>query len=78
MRRMHKTTIYLPDDIRRGLDSAARETGRSQAELIRTALHDYLGGRPSPWPASIGRHRSGGQEFGARDDETILADRWRG
>ncbi len=74
---MQKTTVYLPDDIRRGLDGAARETGRSQAELIRDALRTYLGERPAPWPQSIGRHRSSGG-FAARDDEEILAERWRG
>ncbi|MGH2948134.1 MAG: CopG family transcriptional regulator [Solirubrobacteraceae bacterium] len=73
---MRKTTVYLPDDIRRGLEDAARETGRSQAELIRDALRTYLTGRPAPWPESIGRHRSGGG-FAARDDEKILAERWR-
>jgi metal-responsive CopG/Arc/MetJ family transcriptional regulator len=73
---MQKTTVYLPDDIRRGLDGAARDTGRSQAELIRDALRIYLDERPAPWPQSIGRHRGGGA-FAARDDEEILAERWR-
>jgi Arc/MetJ-type ribon-helix-helix transcriptional regulator len=73
---VQKTTVYLPDDIRRDLDGAARDTGRPQAELIREALRAYLADRPSAWPASIGRHRSGSGEFAARDDEEILAARW--
>jgi metal-responsive CopG/Arc/MetJ family transcriptional regulator len=72
---MHKTTVYLPDDIRHGLDGASRDTGRSQAELIRDALRAYLADRPPSWPESVGRHRSGGA-FAARDDEEILAARW--
>lgn len=73
---MHKTTVYLPDDIRRDLDGAARDTGRSQAELIRTALRTFLAERPPALPASIGRHHSDGG-FAARDDEQVLAARWR-
>jgi Arc/MetJ-type ribon-helix-helix transcriptional regulator len=71
---VQKTTVYLPDDIRRGLEGAARESGRSQAELIREALRTYLADRPAAWPESFGRHRSG--TFSARDDEAILAARW--
>jgi metal-responsive CopG/Arc/MetJ family transcriptional regulator len=72
---VRKTTVYLPDDIRRDLDGAARDTGRPQAELIRAALRTFLAERPPALPASIGRHRSGGG-FAARDDEQVLADRW--
>jgi Arc/MetJ-type ribon-helix-helix transcriptional regulator len=74
---VQKTTVYLPDDIRRGLDGAARDTGRSQAELIREALRAYLAGRPPAWPDSFGRHHSGGT-FAAREDEEILKARWGG
>lgn len=73
---VHKTTVYLPDDIRRELDGAARDTGRSQAELIRVALRAYLAERPPALPASVGRHRSDGGGFAARDDEQVLAARW--
>lgn len=72
---MVKTTVYLPDDIRRGLDGAARDSGRSQAELIREALRAYLDDRSPSRPRSFGRHRSGGT-FAARDDEEILRARW--
>jgi Arc/MetJ-type ribon-helix-helix transcriptional regulator len=75
LRDVQKTTVYLPEDIRRGLDGAARDTGRSQAELIREALRTYLADRPAAWPESFGRHRSQGT-FAARDDEDVLAARW--
>jgi Ribbon-helix-helix protein, copG family len=71
---MHKTTVYLSDDIRRGLEAAARDTGQSQAQLIRAALHTYLTERPSPLPALIGRYRGGA--FAASDDEEVLAAAW--
>lgn len=35
---MEKTTVYLPDDLKRALRRAARATGRSEAELIREGI----------------------------------------
>jgi hypothetical protein len=41
---VHKTTIYLPSDLRDYLKQAAKERGTSEAEVIRTALrHERLG-----------------------------------
>jgi metal-responsive CopG/Arc/MetJ family transcriptional regulator len=74
---VYKTTVYLPEDIRHGLDGAARDTGRSRAELIREALRTYLADRQAPRRESFGRHRSHGT-FAARDDEAALAVRWGG
>lgn len=72
---MYKTSVYLTDDLRRGLERTARATGQSQAVLIRDALRWYLADRSAPWPESIGRHRSG-ETFPARDDEEELAAHW--
>ncbi len=33
-----KTTIYLPDDLKRDIERAARERNCSEAEVIRTAV----------------------------------------
>jgi metal-responsive CopG/Arc/MetJ family transcriptional regulator len=44
---MMKTTIYLPEDLRRGLKQAAQERGMSDAELIRTAIRHELLGAPT-------------------------------
>jgi metal-responsive CopG/Arc/MetJ family transcriptional regulator len=71
---VHKTTIYMPDDLRHALDAAARETGQSQADLIRRAVRAYLEDRPQSLPTSIGRHRGGA--FRARDDEARLKADW--
>jgi Arc/MetJ-type ribon-helix-helix transcriptional regulator len=35
---MEKTTVYLPDDLKRALRRAARSSGRSEAELIREGI----------------------------------------
>jgi len=33
-----KTTIYLPDDLKRGVEREARRRGESEAEVIRRAI----------------------------------------
>ncbi len=71
---MHKTTIYLPDDLRAELEAAARSSGESQADLIRVAIRAYLADRPRALPASVGAYRSGA--FAARDDEAVLEAAW--
>lgn len=35
---MEKTTVYLPEELKRALRRAARSTGRSEAELIREGI----------------------------------------
>ena len=35
---MQKTTVYLPDDLKRALERAAATRGCSEAELIREAV----------------------------------------
>ena len=47
---MKKTTIYLPDDLKAALERVAAAEGQSEAELIRAALRDKLGGATSPRP----------------------------
>ncbi len=37
---MNKTTVYIPDDLKRSLALAAAARGCSEAELIRQALRD--------------------------------------
>lgn len=44
---MVKTTVYLPEDLRRGLKQAAKERGTSEAELIRAAVRHELLGMPA-------------------------------
>jgi hypothetical protein len=46
---MFKTTIYLPEELKRRLSQLARSRGRSEASLIREAL-ERLAGAESPRP----------------------------
>jgi hypothetical protein len=39
---MHKTTVYLPDTLKRRLAQAAHRGGQSEAALIRTAIERLL------------------------------------
>lgn len=39
---MQKTTLYLPDELKRGIERLAREQGRSEAEVIRAALGEAV------------------------------------
>jgi hypothetical protein len=38
---MVKTTIYLPDELKRRVERLARERNTSEAEVIRAALDEY-------------------------------------
>jgi len=39
---MHRTTIYLPDNLKGALARAAREVGRTESDLIRESLERLL------------------------------------
>jgi predicted transcriptional regulator len=52
---MVKTTIYLPDDLHRGLKQAAKERGTSEAALVRTAVRHELLGMPADQAARAQR-----------------------
>jgi len=47
---MHKTTVYLPDDLKLSLRRLAQLSGRSEADLIRAAIASQVqaAGRPRP------------------------------
>lgn len=44
---MHKTTLYLPDDLKAAVERRARERGIAEAQVIREAISGAVG-RPSP------------------------------
>jgi ribbon-helix-helix CopG family protein len=68
---MHKTTLYLDDDLRRAITRLARKEGRSEAEVIREALRQRVFPKAVVRPRSIGSGRSGDPEL-ASNDERIL------
>lgn len=46
---MLKTTVYLTPDLKTRLERVAAERGQSEADVIRTALEDFVsGGRVRP------------------------------
>jgi hypothetical protein len=47
---MFKTTLYLPDELKLALEHLARETGRSEAELIREGIRLAVAAQTPPAP----------------------------
>jgi Arc/MetJ-type ribon-helix-helix transcriptional regulator len=45
-----KTTVYLPDELKRELERTASATGRSEAELIREAVQALIAAQQRPRP----------------------------
>jgi metal-responsive CopG/Arc/MetJ family transcriptional regulator len=66
---MFKTTIYLPEELKRRLERLARRAGRSEASLIREAL-EHLAAKDSPRPRPA-LFRSGDPHLAERVDEAL-------
>jgi hypothetical protein len=47
---MHRTTIYLPDDLRRAVKRAVRDRGASEAAFIRGAIERAVAEVEPPRP----------------------------
>ena len=69
---MVKTTVYLPEELKRALERAARTRGRSEAELIREAVTALVAEEEPPRPR-LPLFSSGDGTLASRVDE-ILAD----
>ncbi len=67
---MEKTTLYLPDEIQRSLAATAKREGRSQAEIVRTALEVYFAERGPVRLRSIGAG-SDNEVSGATSEEWL-------
>ena len=48
---MKRTTLYLPDDLKESLERLAAEQGRSEADLMRSALRKAVEMAPDPAPS---------------------------
>lgn len=65
---MNKTTIYLPDDLKRSLEREAKRRGIAEAALVRSALEDKLrSSAPRPTPGII----AGRESIAERVDELL-------
>lgn len=57
---MKKTTLYLPDDLKRSVERIAEHEHTSEAEVLRSAIRDMVAQRERPrptiplWPEGIG------------------------
>jgi Ribbon-helix-helix protein, copG family len=67
---MHKSTVYLPDDLKDALERAARETKRSEAEIIREGIRLVIAQADIP-PPQTGVFDSGGPSLSQRVDELL-------
>ena len=68
---MERTTVYLDEELKRRLKTAAARAGTSEAHMIRQALLRDLGTEEAPALRPVGRSRDGGV---AERDEQSLAD----
>jgi Ribbon-helix-helix protein, copG family len=73
---MRKTSVYLTDAEAEGLRRAARETGRSQADLIRDGVHHVLvaAGLEQRHFCSLGRGHGGGDPYSRWDANDVHAE----
>jgi len=77
IRSMEKTTVYLPIALKSELKILAKRSKRTEAEMIREALADYLARNSvaRPLPRSFGMVSDG--SFNAAEDEAYLAEHWK-
>jgi hypothetical protein len=67
---MEKTTVYLPDDLKRALRRAARSTGRSEADLIREGI-GIVAGTHRIAEAKLPLFESGQPDLAERAEELL-------
>jgi len=67
---MYKTTVYLPDDLKSELERVAKESGLSEAELIREGIRLAISRHVPPEPRA-GIFDSGDPGLSERVDELL-------
>lgn len=67
---MQKTTIYLPEELKRQLEQAARRSGRTEAELVREGVLLALA-REAPQRPKIPLFESGRPDLAEQADELL-------
>ena len=74
---MKKTTIYLPIQLKNDLKVLARQSHKSEAEIVRAAVFRYVEAEiaPRPEPQSFGMVADG--TFDASRDEEYLEEHWK-
>lgn len=72
---MKKTTVYLPDSMALQIKAVSIRQHLTEAEIIRTALGDYLERQHKGLPSFVGMVCD--PEFQARDTDAYLEEHWR-
>jgi len=67
---MQKTTVYLPDDLKRALERIASARGCSEAELMREAVRTLAGEAVPPRPR-LPLFKSGKRGLAERVDQAL-------
>jgi plasmid stability protein len=67
---MRRTTIYLPDDLKEALERTAAAEGRSEAEVVRSALTTATAEHTYP-PPRVSLFNSGDPTLAERVDEEL-------
>lgn len=67
---MHRTTIYLPDDLKAALDRTAVAEGRSASDLIRDGVRLVTRSDPGP-QLDLPLFRSGDPQLAEQVDEAL-------
>ena len=67
---MNKTTVYLPDELKRALRQMAAASGRSEADLIREAIAAQVASASWPRPKG-GLFASGDRSLSEHVDEAL-------
>jgi Arc/MetJ-type ribon-helix-helix transcriptional regulator len=67
---MVKTTVYLPEDLKRDLERLADESGRSEADLIREGVAQLVAAEQRPRP-TLPLFESGEPTLAERVDEAL-------
>lgn len=67
-----KTTIYLPDRLKRNVERVAREERRSEADVIRDAVESAIADRQPPAPRiPLGPYSLGAPDIAERAEELL-------
>jgi len=66
-----KTSVYLPDELKRDLAQLAAESGDSEATLIRAAIGELLRQRRGTAPPTLPLFRSTGPGIAGRVDRLL-------
>lgn len=73
---MRKTTLYLPDELKIDIETLSKEEKRSEAEIMRDALRNYVDQRLQyRLPRSIGMISDG--SFDPAEIDQYLKENWK-